>query len=82
MVRRHWHELPRWQRTGVLVVAPIEVVLTAVAAADLARRPQRLIRGPKGFWWLGIFIQPIGPVAYLGWGRCTPSAAAAEPEGY
>ncbi|HEX7745405.1 MAG TPA: PLDc N-terminal domain-containing protein [Micromonosporaceae bacterium] len=69
MRRRQWHELPRWQRSAVLVLAPIELVLTAAAAADLARRPQRLIQGPKKLWWLGIFVQPIGPVAYLCWGR-------------
>jgi hypothetical protein len=47
----------------------VEVVLTAVAAVDLARRPRREIRGPKAAWWLGILVQPLGPVAYLGWGR-------------
>ncbi|MFC7550950.1 PLDc N-terminal domain-containing protein [Plantactinospora sp. GCM10030261] len=69
--RRAWRDLPRWQRTGLLVLGPVELVLTAVAAADLARRPQRSVRGPKGLWWLGIFVQPVGPVAYLRWGRRT-----------
>jgi hypothetical protein len=51
------------------VLAPVEIILTSIAAVDLARRPRQQIRGPKPLWWLGILIQPFGPVAYLGWGR-------------
>jgi hypothetical protein len=69
MKRRRWHDLPKWQRTATLVLGPVEAVLTGIAAVDLARRPQRQVRGPKGLWWLAIFIQPVGPVAYLSWGR-------------
>lgn len=71
MVRRRWRDLPRWQRTTTLILAPVEVVLTTVAAVDLARRPAGQVRGPKAAWWPAIFVQPIGPVAYLGWGRRT-----------
>ena len=69
MARREWSDLPRWQRAAAMVLAPVEVALTAVAAADLARRPRRLVRGPKLLWWSAIFVQPVGPVAYLAWGR-------------
>jgi hypothetical protein len=69
MGHRRWQELSRSQRTIVLVVAPVEIALTAAAAADLVRRPRDQIRGPKGLWWLGTFVQPFGPVAYLGGGR-------------
>ncbi|GAB1692684.1 PLDc N-terminal domain-containing protein [Krasilnikovia sp. M28-CT-15] len=71
MARRQWRELPRWQRTAALVLAPVEVILTAVAVVDLARRPRHLVRGPKAVWWPTILVQPIGPVVYLGWGRRT-----------
>jgi hypothetical protein len=47
----------------------VEAILTAVAAADLIQRPQSEIHGRKGLWWLGIFVQPVGPVAYLSWAR-------------
>ena len=69
---KKWSELPRWQRTATVVLAPVEVVLTVVAAIDLARRTQRQVRGPKAAWWPVLFVQPIGPVAYLGWGRRRP----------
>ena len=67
--RHQLSELPRWQRIGTLVVAPIEIILTVTAAVDLARRPSSAIRGPKALWWLSIFIQPVGPIAYLKWAR-------------
>jgi hypothetical protein len=69
MAHRTWQELSSGQRTAVLVVAGVEIALTAAAATDLTRRPQSQIRGPKALWWLGIFVQPFGPAVYLGWGR-------------
>jgi hypothetical protein len=69
MAHRTWQELSSGQRTAVVVVAAVEIALTAVAASDLIRRPQSLIRGRKALWWLGIFVQPLGAPAYLGWGR-------------
>ena len=69
MRNRKWQELSRAERAAVLVLAPVEMVLTAAAAADLSRRPQGQIRGPKALWWLGIFVQPFGAPAYLSWGR-------------
>ncbi|HWS35820.1 MAG TPA: PLDc N-terminal domain-containing protein [Actinoplanes sp.] len=69
MTRTAWQDLPRWQRATTLVLAPVEVALTVVAAVDLARRPAGQIRGPKAAWWPTLFVQPLGPVLYLGWGR-------------
>lgn len=68
-MNRTWSELPPWQRAVTAVLAPVEVVLTTVAAVDLARRPRRLVRGPKAAWWPALFVQPVGPVLYLSWGR-------------
>jgi hypothetical protein len=69
MATHPFSELPRWQQIGALVLAPIEVVLTVTAAVDLARRPAGQIRGPKALWWLGILVQPAGPIVYLKWAR-------------
>jgi Phospholipase_D-nuclease N-terminal len=71
MTQRSWSDLSPNQQTAVLVLASIEMALTATAAVDLYRRPSHQVRGPKPLWWLGIFVQPIGPMAYLGWGRRT-----------
>jgi hypothetical protein len=53
----------------VLTLASIEVSLTVAAAVDLARRPSAEVRGHKAKWWPALLVQPIGPVAYLIFGR-------------
>ena len=67
--RPRWDELPRWQQTGIVALAAVEVVLTATAAVDLVRRPRRSVRGPKALWALGFGVQPFGPLTYLLVGR-------------
>jgi hypothetical protein len=69
MTRTSWRDMPRWQRVTTMVLGPVEVVLTVAAAVDLSRRPARQVRGPKAAWWPALFVQPVGPVLYLGWGR-------------
>jgi hypothetical protein len=69
MERKTWSELSDAQKTAVVLGGTIEVVLTAVALTDLARRPADGVRGPKALWALGCLIQPIGPIAYLAVGR-------------
>lgn len=64
-----WRDMSPTQRAVVVVLSPIELAMTVAAAVDLRRRPQQQVRGPKALWWLAIFVQPVGPVAYLGWGR-------------
>jgi hypothetical protein len=66
---RRWSELSRSARVAVIVGAAVEVTLTAAAAADLARRPAAGVRGLRALWALGIFVQPVGPIAYLMLGR-------------
>ncbi|WP_127508089.1 PLDc N-terminal domain-containing protein [Actinoplanes solisilvae] len=66
---RTWQELEPRQRSALAWLAAVELVCTAVAAVDLARRPSSRIRGPKAAWWPAIFIQPIGAPVYLIWGR-------------
>ncbi|TYB60207.1 hypothetical protein FXF51_31925 [Nonomuraea sp. PA05] len=59
-------------RTGwrwLVALGAAEVALTTAAAMDLCFRPAAGVRGRKGLWWLGIFVQPVGPIAYLVWGR-------------
>jgi len=69
MERKRWSDLSRGQRTAIVVASAVEVVLTATALVDLARRPTTQVRGPKPLWALGCFVQPVGPVAYLTFGR-------------
>lgn len=66
---RRWSDLRPGQRGALVGVAAVEVALTATAAADLVRRPSGQIRGGKARWWPLIFVQPVGPIIYLLWGR-------------
>ncbi|MFI7700652.1 PLD nuclease N-terminal domain-containing protein [Nonomuraea sp. NPDC049480] len=56
----------------LLTLASVEVALTTAAVVDLSFRPQDDVRGRKGLWWVGSFVQPFGPIAYLLWGRRRP----------
>lgn len=69
MNNKKWSEMSRAQQGAVVVLGAAEVVLTAVAVVDLVRRPAEQVRGPKVAWAAGLVIQPVGPIAYLAWGR-------------
>lgn len=66
---RNWHDLSKRTQKTLAVLAAAELTCTAIAAADLARRPPSQVRGAKTAWWPILFIQPIGAPAYLLWGR-------------
>jgi hypothetical protein len=66
-------ELTTTQRAAVVVLAGIELVLTVISLADLVRRPPAPVRGGKPLWALAVFVQPVGPVAYLIWGGAPAS---------
>jgi Phospholipase_D-nuclease N-terminal len=70
--KKQWSDFSGGQRAAILVGSAIEVVLTTVALADLARRPRAQVRGPKSLWILACVVQPVGPIAYLALGRRSP----------
>lgn len=67
--KKRWQDLSTGQRAAVVVASVVELSLTTVALVDLARRPADQVRGSKVAWALGCFVQPVGPVAYLRFGR-------------
>ena len=67
--RKQWSDFTPGQQTAIVAGSVVELVLTTLALRDLIRRPARDVRGPKLLWLLGLFVQPFGPVAYLGLGR-------------
>jgi len=75
MGRTRWKDLSPRAQARILTMASVQLSLTATAVADLATRPTGLIRGPKALWWIAVFVQPIGPPAYLLWGRGRTTAA-------
>ena len=45
--KRSWEDLTPRQRAAIVAGGAVELVITTVALVDLARRPKRLVRGPK-----------------------------------
>ena len=76
MAQKKWSELSGPQQAATVAVSSVELALTVVALVDLVKRAPEQIRGPKGLWAVGVLIQPVGPIAYLAWGRHAPGAPA------
>lgn len=67
--KKKWSDLSPRGKALVVVGSIVELVLTTVALRDLSRRSPAEIRGPKLLWRLAAFIQPVGPIVYLAFGR-------------
>lgn len=66
---RRWQDLRRPEKVLIVVLGAAELVLTAVAARDLATRDAAQVRGPKALWGPVLAVQPLGSIAYLVLGR-------------
>ncbi len=69
MKNKRWKDLRPRQRRGITVLSIVELVFTALALWDLAHRPASKINGKKPVWVMLSFVQPVGPIAYLLFGR-------------
>ena len=64
-----WGDMSPMQKKLVVATGIAEVAVTAWCAKDLRKRPAELVRGPKLLWGPALSVQPVGPIAYLVWGR-------------
>lgn len=69
MHRRRWKDLTPRQKFAVRLAGAVQLSLALAAWFDLARRPARQVRGPKGVWAVAIGLNFVGPPAYFRWGR-------------
>lgn len=89
MAKKKWSELSTLQKRAIYWAGAAEMVMTATALLDLARRPAGEVRGPKVLWVLAFLVQPFGPIAYFAAGRrqetpgpgASPAAPKAAPAG-
>jgi hypothetical protein len=51
------------------VLVTLQLGLLAAALLDLSRRPARKVRGDKRLWVAASFVNYVGPIAYLTYGR-------------
>ena len=69
--KKKWSDLTATQQRAIIAAGAVEVVVTAVALRDIARRPAAEVRGSKLVWVLSFVVQPFGPLAYFVSGRRT-----------
>ena len=67
--KKKWSDMTPTQKKVVVVAGIAEVALTTWCLRDLKQRPAELVRGPKFLWAPAMSVQPVGPIAYLVWGR-------------
>jgi hypothetical protein len=69
VAKKQWSDLSPVQQRVIIAGGAAEALLTSYALVDVAGRPKSRVRGPKPLWVLGFVVQPVGPLAYLRWGR-------------
>ena len=67
--KRRWSELSGSQRAGIVAGSTLQLGLLAAALRDLRHRPPVAVRGSKKLWTAACFINVVGPLAYLAFGR-------------
>jgi hypothetical protein len=67
--KKRWSDLTPVQQRAIVLGGAAEAVVTTAALVDLARRGPDRVRGRRWLWVLSFVVQPVGPLAYLAFGR-------------
>jgi hypothetical protein len=67
--KKRFSALPPRSRALIIVGAVVQFALQGAALRDLRRRPAGQIKGPKPLWVALSFVNYVGPIAYLTFGR-------------
>lgn len=62
-------DLTPQQKRGLSMSGVVQVALLIYALVDIARRPEKEIRGSKGAWAAASFVNFVGPISYFIFGR-------------
>ena|SRR5687767_4279537 len=65
----NWQNLSSKQKGRFIVQGVIQFALLLWTLWDLRHRAADKVKGSKRFWTLFAFVQPIGPISYLLFGR-------------
>lgn len=71
--KKYWNDISVVSRWRIVILGIVQLALQFVAIRDLIKRPAINIRGSKGAWAAASFINFLGPVAYLAFGRIKKS---------
>ena len=66
---KRWNDLSVVSRWRIVILGIAQLALQFVAVRDLMKRPASEVRGSKGAWAAGSFINFFGPIAYFAFGR-------------
>lgn len=67
--KKRWNDLSVVSRWRIAILGITQLALQFVAIRDLIKRPAEGVNGSKGVWAAASFINFLGPVAYLTFGR-------------
>jgi hypothetical protein len=67
--KRRWQDMTPKQKRRFGVRGAIQMALMVWTLRDISRRDASQIKGSKRLWTLFAFVQPVGPIAYLIFGR-------------
>jgi hypothetical protein len=67
--KKRWNDLSQRQRRTVVGTGAVQLMLLVVALVDLWRRPPDRVNGPKPLWLAISFVNFVGPLTYLAFGR-------------
>jgi len=70
--KKKWSERSGRSRTLIVVAGVVEVVLLVATLIDIKHRPADQIKGSKRMWTALAFVNIVGPIAYLTFGRRRP----------
>ena len=75
MNRRHvtWDELSPTAKGAAVAVASVQLALFGYALRDVLRRPAAELSAPRPVWVAACFVNLVGPLAYLRFGRRRPA---------
>ena len=67
--KKAWGELSPMGRAAVVVLGAVQLALQAATLWDLRRRSDQELRGSRRWWAAASFVNVVGPIAYLAFGR-------------
>jgi hypothetical protein len=67
--KKRWEDLSGVQKGAIVLSGLVQLGLLAAALVDIYRRPSEEIRGGKRLWTVAAFINYVGPISYLLFGR-------------
>jgi hypothetical protein len=67
--KKRWSDLSPQQRAAVVGAGMVQLALQVAALKDLRRRRPDQVNGSKAMWVALSFVNVLGPLAYLVFGR-------------